>query len=699
MAQCCTVNRKQFIISLCIAIIIMLVYAVISSYTADFIAINGTFQNYNAIRRILNGQIPFIDFIPYLGSGPVYLTSLFTLLGGGSFGSSITACNILTNLIYPMIIYQISHYYFRYNGVIPLFILVTIIYSNYFDNITLSSMMTSGISLRGVRGMILPVSMLLCSAWISIIKNKFQQHPFKDSFIQLTLSIIAGFAFCWSNDYGVCVWLSLCLIVPFITLIRSNSVIKTLSSCIIMTVGSTLSIIITAVIYSKGHFSAWLKGNFDFSDYMQWYYNIPTNKVYYIFSLDITPITLTAAVLLIFYIFKIIHNKASDYAIIRYGCPSFWLLASLGAAQEYHLFSGGGVPLHEMLYLITYILIMFEIINLCLWFYRRSPKKLSHYSKFKNINTIYCVSVYFTMLTIAAGALFVEISRNYTNHAVYVSELGGKFKYCYQDIIRTKSFLQQYPGVIFSAYASAAEVLSDQFQPSGIDYIIHVLSDNARSSYMQKLEESHPKYITTIREDYIAGKWIRNANWFFYRKIYKDYHIVFRNSYQYFWVKNEQGYENTIVSDSGVSVNVHIINRHQTRITINTPNIKTGIADVKINYSTKILSSISSKFLINSVVGVYQNYSEELLNMYLFKNDRFLVKNDRFNIQQIDAWSLRSNSSENIPIEIVNGTGSVLLESYPIDSTELHVHYAKCEYIITKPELYSLKENQENPNN
>ena len=216
---------------------------------------------------------------------------------------------------------------------------------------------------------------------------------------------------------------------------------------------------------------------------------------------------------------------------------------------------------------------------------------------------------------------------------------------------------------------------------------------------MQKLEESHPKYITTIREDYIAGKWIRNANWFFYRKIYKDYHIVFRNSYQYFWVKNEQGYESTIVSDSGVSVNVHIINRHQTRITINTPNIKTGIADVKINYSTKILSSISSKFLINSVVGVYQNYSEELLNMYLFKNDRFLFKNDRFNIQQIDAWSLRPNSSENIPIEIVNGTGSVLLESYPIDSTELHVHYAKCEYIITKPELYSLKENQENPNN
>lgn len=50
---------------------------------ADFVPINGDFQNYNVVRRFLNGQVPFRDFATYLGYGHLLLGSIMTFSVGG----------------------------------------------------------------------------------------------------------------------------------------------------------------------------------------------------------------------------------------------------------------------------------------------------------------------------------------------------------------------------------------------------------------------------------------------------------------------------------------------------------------------------------------------------------------------------------------------------------------------------------------
>ena len=48
----------------CLLFMMILTICVLRSvvYDADFIPTNGTFQNYNPVRRLLDGQTPYVDF-------------------------------------------------------------------------------------------------------------------------------------------------------------------------------------------------------------------------------------------------------------------------------------------------------------------------------------------------------------------------------------------------------------------------------------------------------------------------------------------------------------------------------------------------------------------------------------------------------------------------------------------------------------
>jgi hypothetical protein len=61
-----------FIYILCIAIM-ALSMGLERNAILDYNPINGDWQSYNPIRRVLDGQIPFVDFMPYLGLGVISL--------------------------------------------------------------------------------------------------------------------------------------------------------------------------------------------------------------------------------------------------------------------------------------------------------------------------------------------------------------------------------------------------------------------------------------------------------------------------------------------------------------------------------------------------------------------------------------------------------------------------------------------------
>ena len=70
--------NKQILWNTVIALLVVgliLVHAIRSAYTVDFSAINGTFQNFNVVRRLLSGEIPYRDFTCYLGFGHLFIGS------------------------------------------------------------------------------------------------------------------------------------------------------------------------------------------------------------------------------------------------------------------------------------------------------------------------------------------------------------------------------------------------------------------------------------------------------------------------------------------------------------------------------------------------------------------------------------------------------------------------------------------------
>ena len=107
-----TINKYSHII-LPIIIFLFLTISTLSQIypTVFFFPIDGNYQNYNVVRRLLDGQIPFKDFVVYLGPLHLYLGSAVTKLLGNNFVSSVLAYNILTKFIFLVFIQVVLFLY------------------------------------------------------------------------------------------------------------------------------------------------------------------------------------------------------------------------------------------------------------------------------------------------------------------------------------------------------------------------------------------------------------------------------------------------------------------------------------------------------------------------------------------------------------------------------------------------------------
>lgn len=82
----------------------------------------------------------------------------------------------------------------------------------------------------------------------------------------------------------------------------------------------------------------------------------------------------------------------------------------------------------------------------------------------------------------------------------YVPVLGGNMTILREDLYSAHEFLNGES--FFATYATVQEVMEGTFQPTGIDYIIHVLGDGQRQKYLDAFKSGSFKYAVTIRDDY-----------------------------------------------------------------------------------------------------------------------------------------------------------------------------------------------------
>lgn len=659
-------NNWIFIAEIVITISLCVVHAAAAGHYVNFSHGNGTFQNFNPVRRFLSGQVPYQDFQDYLGLGHLYVGSFATALFGGNYKSSLIAFSFLTFGTFAALNYMVSFALIKQkeksSAIANIVLAMILIQPFFFSNAVagtqdiynaLVSALGTGNSARLVRGLILPIDVLLIwlayLAYVKIAERHTGILNHKDLVASIGVGLIAGFGFAWSNDYGISCWVCLFIMTFWVSICRHKNFLKSLLYAGIELTASLAGLFVAVEIFTAGHFFEWLRATFGTGRYQSWYYN--SSKSYYLYDVDFSYIMLIQAGISIVYLIKLFKEYKSKEELQRYGILAFANMVCFCAVNEYKLLSGDNS--REVALSVLFLTVLYELFKLCNDYWKRAPKKY----------TIIVVSAVVCLSWIIDGAKREFIFKHVTDlDGTYIDALGGNLTALGNDLIETEEFLGGEN--FFATYASAQEVVNNSFQPSGTDYIIHVLGDQQRQNYMSSFNEGDFKYAATMKETYSDWEyWVLRANWFFYRELYQNWHPVYANTYEVFWERNPNEGEHTITGE--YDVDVIDINEYSKKIVIKCDEAINGIADVYVDANAEIRGGLSSKLVFTTMLRV-----ENIGTIYAG-----------------DAWFesnyLRPAVKEYIPMPIINGYGEVLLSSQPQRNTVLILREISCDRIFT----------------
>ena len=353
-------NKIQF------AMLVMLCFitALYAARNVDFAPMNGTFQNYNPVRRLLDGQIPFKDFADYLGLGHLYLGAGLTGILGGSFRGSLIAFNMLSSLSFVLIssllgtaVLGRKRDALNVTGICfvvmaGLLYCVRKIFPELLSPLLMRSInyfLATGNSARFVRALVIPIVMLIVISCEKIVRVSHHKGVLSSA----GAGVIGGFAFTYGNDFGISCWV--CMhIMTFVVAISRSRKLRTAVCCTFLEIFvSVMCILLSAWIFTAGHLQNWMSVIMQSGGYQAWYYN--SGKSYYVYQADYA-VLFTQGTLSIVYLLKIFARKGDTASIKRYGLPAFANIVSCCAANEYRLMSGNFLREPSMIILIMTII-------------------------------------------------------------------------------------------------------------------------------------------------------------------------------------------------------------------------------------------------------------------------------------------------------------------------------------------------------
>ena len=268
----------------------------------SYIAINGDFQTYNGIRRILDSQIPYRDFTYYLGLGPLYVTSLLQLFIGNNFQMSLFATTFLCylfSIINCIFIFKIITKKWNLSIYSTLLIFTTFQYHIFMKKISetyfpklfpffydIFKISNTSHSYRPARAFVVVLFAIIFYLFLSK-PSKLKEKINQLNFIQRSALIgaIASPLILWSNDFGIASYIAFSFTF-FITLVRRKDIKKIFLGTILYSVSTLITLFFLVSLLTFGHFTDWLKTTLQTSSYQSWYYGNYGNATF-LFS-DIT---------------------------------------------------------------------------------------------------------------------------------------------------------------------------------------------------------------------------------------------------------------------------------------------------------------------------------------------------------------------------------------------------------------------------
>ena len=659
-------SRKVIYVLMWVLLItIYLFLALKKTIYADFWPINGTFQNYNVWRRFLDGQIPFKEFAVYLGAGHLVLGSLVTFICGGSFADSLFAAEILNYLIGALAVNLLAYLITKskYVGVILSLFLVTsnIIFQEIFKNITPTFMYTAligsyniGNSARFIRAGAVPLLLLCVLIYYCKLSKYFQKKGGVELYSICIISFISGAFILFSNDFGIAAYLSSSFSFFLYNLKNVKKTPTIVKNILIWILFSLIGWFIGIAIITRGHVLAYFINTLNTAGTQFWYYGTSPSKILSIFDFIFvvsTPFILSV-IAVVYNIYVFFRGSKADS--IR-ALPMVYIFMSLIISILIYAFGSGS-------YLPDYINF---IVTVALFAYIYKYLIVPMISKNKNKTELL---VFILVIVISFNAPdFVQTMRSIRNRGgTYNEAMGGYLTSNIDSIVEISEKLNGEP--FFSTYASALEVVTNSFQPSGTDYIIHSLGDSARAHYLDTFRNGDFEHVIGVSHSVGAWSyWINNANWYFFREVYLDYDLVEVNGYIEHWQKTE---ENNVM-DISVALSVERIDNNSYKITCSADETVNAIADIEVSYSSSYTRAPLLDGLFHKIVHVHDITQYSLYN----------VNHVNYNIPP-------SNEGLYLPVTIHNGIGEIMITSNPANKTTLEISDVKINQILESPYEY-----------
>ena len=232
---------------------------------------------------------------------------------------------------------------------------------------------------------------------------------------------------------------------------------------------------------------------------------------------------------------------------------------------------------------------------------------------------------------------------------------------------------------LFGTYSSALEAMTGQLQPTGTDYIIHALGDRQRLAYLQTFQQGNFDIVVTPSPKVAPPeRWSRNANWWFYRELYRYWQPV-ANTFQsggmhLFWERT--GTDNNLNVETTTAATLQGDGTVLVTVTAADADF-CGVADVTLHYGLVSSDSMDHPF------------DRQFLHVTCVTENELCAAAER-DTNQGDFYLPTDRDSYEVPITISNGVGQILLTAksgsgtvYPqVNAVEVNATYQDWEYFF-----------------
>lgn len=638
-----------------------------ANYDIGYEIMNGDFQNYNPVRHLLAGQAPYKDFAVYLGAGELYSVGGLLLILGNSFGRSMFASNFCTWFYFELLVLAVclvvigrgraartltavlcSYFFLIVQGVqVPL--------AAQFSPL-LSYAASNGNSARMIRSAALTLAVLIILLGLRIWQGRGMPRHGRLALPALLVPLTAGALVPWSNDMGGAMYVAVSLGYGLFLIREYRTDIRAIALRVIQYIAVSIAGLgISVTLVSQGHPLAWLLQTRGTSSFQTWYYGSSLGEKVCSPSELLWPreavFCLLLAAAFAAGIFLCRNRRSAVLAAgglaLTLGMALWNVLYGLASASN-NIPNGGACALAAAMlpaFAVKGVMLLLEHLPAAeqvLRFVRRFAPAV-------------CALLCCAVLAVGMSEQITIRIGGHGEGRTYLPELGGwigdqsEKLAVEQEITAGKR--------VFGTYSSALEAMTGQLQPTGIDYIIHAMGDRQRLAYLQTFQAGDFDMVVTPSVKVAPPeRWSRNANWWFYRELYR-YWAPVGNTYvcggmHLFWERT--GVDNNLCEPAEIEALPG--DDGTVTITVRTQDPTfCGVADVTLGYRLE-------------QIGVSPLFDRHFLHVTCVTENELCAAAGR-EPNHGDFYIPLDRDTYNIPITIANGCGTVVLTAKSVSGT------------------------------